>query len=88
MKPHMMDAKSLHCDRWTGQTREGADARKPHAAHVCVCECSGTKALSKNPLCCVSKNTSFSLSLVLHFYYLFLPITTLLTIVGYQSHCV
>ena len=36
MKPHMMDVKRLHCDRWTGQTREGADARKPHAAHVCV----------------------------------------------------
>ena len=49
-KSCMMDAKRSHRDRWMGQTQEGADACKLRAAHICVCERSGTKALSKTPL--------------------------------------
>ena len=55
-----------------------------------VCASTRHQGPLKNPSMtrfCVPKNTSF-LFLVLCFYHLSLPIPTLLTIVGYQSHCV
>ena len=89
-KPRAMDAKHSRRDRWTGQTQEGANAHKPRCTRMCVREIRHQGPL-KNPSMthfCVPKNTSFSLFLVVRFYHLFLPILTLLTIVGYQSHCI
>ena len=85
-----MDAKLSRRDRWTGRLGK-VPTHANRELHMYVCASALAPRPPQKPLrdtFCVPKNTLFSLFLVPRTYHLFLLIPTLLTIVGYQSHCV